>query len=268
MNESDEEVTLFVGGLAHNITELDLHQYFSQFATVLSATLVRNKVTGESRGFGFVSINSSLIANKLILQKNVICERRIECQLASGREDKHRYKQNMKLRKIFVSNIPFGVDNEMLEVIFCKFGRIHNSYIIQNTQTNTNQPYGFVEYVNVEDAQKLLALNPVIKLKGVDLKISSYLDRDEQKSMKLLKAAFAYHLAEDGSNNMGEDPGTAITPYDPSNRSPSNKMIHHNRSFYFKYPISAELNESYSNYVFRVDRPQSRERRGYYHRLQ
>ena len=45
---------LFVGNLAWETNEDDLKQYFSQFGTVESAEVMRDKFTGRARGFGFV----------------------------------------------------------------------------------------------------------------------------------------------------------------------------------------------------------------------
>ena len=45
---------LFVGGIPWATTSDDLQQLFSQHGTVASATVITDKMTGRSRGFGFV----------------------------------------------------------------------------------------------------------------------------------------------------------------------------------------------------------------------
>ena len=49
---------LFVGGLPWATTSDDLKQLFSQHGTVTSATVITDKMTGRSRGFGFVEFES------------------------------------------------------------------------------------------------------------------------------------------------------------------------------------------------------------------
>src|SRR5262245_26331326 len=49
---------LYVGNLSFGTTEDDLHQLFSQVGTVDSATMVTDRDTGRSRGFGFVEMSS------------------------------------------------------------------------------------------------------------------------------------------------------------------------------------------------------------------
>ena len=49
---------LYVGGLSYNTTEDALKDAFSQSGTVTSATIIMDKMTGRSRGFGFVEMSS------------------------------------------------------------------------------------------------------------------------------------------------------------------------------------------------------------------
>jgi cold-inducible RNA-binding protein len=57
---------LFVGNLSFNTTNADLEELFSQVGTVLSANIIMDKVTGRSRGFGFVEIDSQQEAQTAI----------------------------------------------------------------------------------------------------------------------------------------------------------------------------------------------------------
>lgn len=54
---------LFVGGIPWATTSDDLKQLFSQFGTVATATVISDKMTGRSRGFGFVEFDSDEEAN-------------------------------------------------------------------------------------------------------------------------------------------------------------------------------------------------------------
>lgn len=49
---------LFVGNLDFGTTSEDLEQLFTQYGAVASATLVSDRDTGRSRGFGFVEMSS------------------------------------------------------------------------------------------------------------------------------------------------------------------------------------------------------------------
>src|SRR3989442_8319570 len=57
---------LYVGNLAFSVTNDDLEALFSQVGKVASATVVSDKFSGQSRGFGFVEMESSGDATKAI----------------------------------------------------------------------------------------------------------------------------------------------------------------------------------------------------------
>jgi|SRR5579885_881580 cold-inducible RNA-binding protein len=50
---------LYVGNLAYSVSGADLEALFSQAGEVQSATVVTDKVSGQSKGFGFVEMASA-----------------------------------------------------------------------------------------------------------------------------------------------------------------------------------------------------------------
>ena len=57
---------LYVGGLPYNTTDDELRDAFSQAGTVESASVVTDKMSGRSRGFGFVEMTNDEDAQKAI----------------------------------------------------------------------------------------------------------------------------------------------------------------------------------------------------------
>ncbi|MEN9935610.1 MAG: rna binding protein [Chloroflexota bacterium] len=51
-------MNLFVGNLSQNVMEEDLRRVFEQFGKIRSVTVVRDRFSGDSRGFGFVEMAS------------------------------------------------------------------------------------------------------------------------------------------------------------------------------------------------------------------
>ena len=49
---------LFVGNLEYTVTSDDLREAFSQAGTVVDAVVITDKMSGRSRGFGFVEMSS------------------------------------------------------------------------------------------------------------------------------------------------------------------------------------------------------------------
>ena len=57
---------LYIGGLSYNTTEAGLKDTFSQAGEVVSATVIMDKMSGRSRGFGFVEMATDEGAQKAI----------------------------------------------------------------------------------------------------------------------------------------------------------------------------------------------------------
>jgi len=62
------EAKLYVGNLSYNTSEDDLRDLFAQAGTVKSATLIRDRDTGRSKGFAFVEMETQEEAEKAISQ--------------------------------------------------------------------------------------------------------------------------------------------------------------------------------------------------------
>ena len=61
---------LFVGGIAFATTSERLREVFAQSGTVVSATVVTDQSTGQSRGFGFVEMSTNEEADRAVQALN------------------------------------------------------------------------------------------------------------------------------------------------------------------------------------------------------
>ena len=63
-------VKLFIGSLSWNTTDESLRDCFATFGEVLDSTVIRDRETGRSRGFGFVTYGSDDDAERAIQSMN------------------------------------------------------------------------------------------------------------------------------------------------------------------------------------------------------
>jgi len=54
--EHQRATKLFIGGLAGSVTSESMREFFSQFGKVVDSTVMLDRETGRSKGFGFVSL--------------------------------------------------------------------------------------------------------------------------------------------------------------------------------------------------------------------
>jgi len=63
-------MNMYVSNLGFHTTDDDLRKLFESFGKVSSAKVIMDKGTGQSRGFGFVEMNSETEANQAIEKLN------------------------------------------------------------------------------------------------------------------------------------------------------------------------------------------------------
>ena len=80
---------LYVGNLSYGTTEEELHKLFAQVGAVSSVTLITDRQTGQSKGFGFVEMETAEDAQKAIEQYHqaTLNERTLTVNEARPREE-------------------------------------------------------------------------------------------------------------------------------------------------------------------------------------
>ena len=63
-------MNIYVGNISRTATEQDLKEAFEAFGAVQSAAIIKDKFSGESRGFGFVEMPNKDEADKAISTLN------------------------------------------------------------------------------------------------------------------------------------------------------------------------------------------------------
>ncbi|XP_064936159.1 uncharacterized protein LOC135585135 isoform X3 [Musa acuminata AAA Group] len=79
---------VFVGGLAWETPTAELRRFFEQFGEILEAVIISDKITGRSKGYGFVTFRDPESARRSVVDPNpVIDGRRANCNIAAlGRQ--------------------------------------------------------------------------------------------------------------------------------------------------------------------------------------
>ncbi len=63
-------MNIYVGNISRTANEQDLKDAFAAFGEVTSASIIKDKFSGESRGFGFVEMSNKEEAEKAIAGLN------------------------------------------------------------------------------------------------------------------------------------------------------------------------------------------------------
>ncbi len=87
---------LFVGGLPYSTNNQSLNDLFAQFGQVTSASVITDKFTNQSKGFGFVEMPNDEQAQEAInkLNGSDLEGRKLGVSVARPREDRPRSNFN------------------------------------------------------------------------------------------------------------------------------------------------------------------------------
>ncbi|CAN5643999.1 RNA-binding protein [soil metagenome] len=61
---------LYVGGLAYSVTDQELETLFAEYGKVVSAVVIKDRDSGQSKGFGFVEMEDATEADNAIKELN------------------------------------------------------------------------------------------------------------------------------------------------------------------------------------------------------
>jgi RNA recognition motif-containing protein len=89
---------LYVGNLAFETTENDLQDLFEKHGQVSDVKLITDRVTGKSRGYGFVTMNDNAAANAAMTALNgkEMGGRALTVNEAKEREDRPKFAGNSR----------------------------------------------------------------------------------------------------------------------------------------------------------------------------
>jgi RNA recognition motif-containing protein len=83
---------LYVGNLAFSVSDDELHQAFTSFGNISSARVVMDRMSGRSKGFGFVEMEDDQAADEAIAKMDgqTIGGRPVRVSEAKPQEDRPR----------------------------------------------------------------------------------------------------------------------------------------------------------------------------------
>ena len=84
------ETRLYVGNLAYSTSEAELRTLFAQAGTVTDVALIKDRDSGQSKGFGFVTMSTQAETQQAISQFNgkEVGGRAITVNIATPREER------------------------------------------------------------------------------------------------------------------------------------------------------------------------------------
>jgi len=92
------DAKLYVGNLSYDTTEDGLRTKFAEAGTVVSVDMIKDRDTGQMKGFAFITMNNQEEAEIAIRMFNgkMLDSREIKVNIARPREDRPRRFENKR----------------------------------------------------------------------------------------------------------------------------------------------------------------------------
>lgn len=154
---------IFVGGIPPSVTQSDLQKHFNKFGDVSDCVIMQDKVTGKSRGFGFVTFKDSQVISKVLKEVHKLDGKEVDCKNAVPRDqssgpsgDYSKDDNTGRTKKIFVGGLPQSTTEDEFKGYFEKFGHIEDSVIMVDKETGKSRGFGFITFDNEDSVEKVI----------------------------------------------------------------------------------------------------------------
>lgn len=149
----DSKTNLIVNYLPQNMTQEELKSLFGSIGEIESCKLVRDKITGQSLGYGFVNYAEPKDAEKAINTLNGLRLQTKTIKVSYARPS----SASIRDANLYVSGLPKTMTQKELEQLFSQYGRIITSRILVDQVTGVSRGVGFIRFdrrVEAEEAIK------------------------------------------------------------------------------------------------------------------
>lgn len=181
---------LFIGGITKDLEEDVLKEYFQKYGEVKEVVVMRERVTGSVRGFGFIEFFDPESAERAINEgKHLIRNRSVEVKRARPKpEERRNYlsphhsfsyqnthvirglgrngsnisnndENQITSRKIFVGGLSANVTEVEFRSYFEKFGCITDVVIMYDSATHRPRGFGFITFDTEEAVENVMQKN-------------------------------------------------------------------------------------------------------------
>ncbi|EOY11959.1 RNA recognition motif domain - like 10 [Theobroma cacao] len=183
---------IFIGGLAKDTTFPQFNKYFAKYGEIIDSVIMKDRYTGQPRGFGFITYADPSVVDKVIEEDHIINGKQVEIKRTIPKGSSH--SKDFKTKKIFVGGIPSSVTEDEFRSFFSNYGKVMEHQIIRDHATNRSRGFGFIIFDSEEVVDDLLSKGNMIDMAGTQVEIK----KAEPKKASNPPPAPAY-----GSNSRG-----------------------------------------------------------------
>ncbi|KAK9084585.1 hypothetical protein Sjap_024996 [Stephania japonica] len=160
---------IFIGGLHKDTNLTTFTKYFGKYGEITDSVIMKDRYTGQPRGFGFITYADPSVVDKVIEENHVFNGKQVEIKRTIPKGSVQ--SKDFKTKKIFVGGVPTTVTEDDFKNFFSKHGKVVEHQIIRDHNTNRSRGFGFIVFDNEQVVDDLLANGNMIDMVGTQVEI-------------------------------------------------------------------------------------------------
>ncbi|XP_076884176.1 29 kDa ribonucleoprotein A, chloroplastic-like [Bidens hawaiensis] len=179
------DLKIFVGNLPFSVDSAALAGLFETAGNVEMVEVIYDKVSGRSRGFGFVTMSSveeveeavrkfngyELDGRAIRVNSGPPPPRREESSFGGSRGGGGRSFDNTN--RVYVGNLAWSVDNDALETLFREQGNVVEAKVVYDRESGRSRGFGFVTYSSADEVNSAIDSLNGVDLDGRNIRVSA-----------------------------------------------------------------------------------------------
>ncbi|KAK4631625.1 RNA-binding protein rsd1 [Fulvia fulva] len=190
--------TVFVQQLAARLRSRELKDFFEQAGSVVDAQIVKDRVSGRSKGVGYVEFKEEESVQKAIaLTGQKLLGIPIIAQLTEAEKNRQArttegtatQSNGIPFHRLYVGNIHFSITEDDLKNVFEPFGELEFVQL-QKEEAGRSKGYGFVQFIDPTQAKEALEKMNGFELAGRPIRVGLGNDKFTPESTQSLLQRF------------------------------------------------------------------------------
>ena len=180
----EDVAKIYVGNLPFETSKEDLLEFYKGFVDATEAYIPINADTGTGRGFGFVTVKQEDLQSAIDQTNGLEYNGRplvVNKPLPPG-ERKERRPKRERGTKLYVGNLAFDTDVEILTEVFGEFGDVLDCYMPEDPVRGGSRGFGFVTMARDNALEAINELDGC-ELDGRFIRVNEAMPKGRRESM-------------------------------------------------------------------------------------
>ncbi|KAG6408859.1 hypothetical protein SASPL_131884 [Salvia splendens] len=177
--EPPEGAKVYVGNLPFDVDGDRLGELFQQAGVVEVSEVIYDRMSGNSRGFGFVTMSTVEEAEKAVelFSRYDLDGRFLTVNIAAPKGSRPERAPREVGHRIYIGNLPWSVDSGRLEEIFSEHGAVVSARVVSDRETGRSRGFGFVEMSTESEMNDVISSLDGETLDGRPIRVNAALER-------------------------------------------------------------------------------------------